>query len=192
MADSQVCLIIPNSAQVLAFTLFPRCPLIRLLIIAAALAIAVDMPARADPPILQPVIRIHGPVRIALPDFVAASLAETELANSISRVVASDLKQSRAFELVEQVAFLNENVNIDKPPNFSDWRRTSMVGLVVGHISRRPDDRVEVRFRLWDVASGLQLTGQQYVGDPNDLNRIGHMISGDICERITHKKCTFE
>ena len=66
--------------------LFPRCIVIRLLIIAAALAIAVAMPAGADPLIQQPVIRIQEPVRIALPDFVAAGLAETELANSISRV----------------------------------------------------------------------------------------------------------
>jgi TolB protein len=172
--------------------LFPRYTLIRLLIIAAALAIAVDRPAGADPLKQQPVIRTSQPVRIALPDFVAAGLAETELANSISRVVASDLKQSGAFELVNQVALLNKNVNIEEPPNFSDWRRTSTEELVVGHISRQPDDRVKVRFRLWDVASGVQLAGQQYIGNPDDLNRIGHVISGDIYERITHKTRTFE
>jgi TolB protein len=166
--------------------------LIRPLIIAAALAIAVNMPAVAGPPVTQPVIRTYEPPRIALPDFVAAGPAETELANSISRVVASDLNQSDAFKLIDQAAFLNMNVNIDELPNFSDWRRTGTDGLVVGHISREPDDRVKVRFRLFNVVSGLQLTGQQYVGDPDDIIRIGHVISGDIYERITHKKRTFE
>src|ERR1700710_3140667 len=118
----------------LAFTregLFPRYTLIRPLIIAAALAIAVNMPAVAGPPVTQPVIRTYEPPRIALPDFVAAGPAETELANSISRVVASDLNQSDAFKLIDQAAFLNMNVNIDELPNFSDWRRTGTDGLVV-------------------------------------------------------------
>jgi TolB protein len=165
---------------------------IRFLIIAAAVVIAVNVRAGADPLPQRPVIRTSQPVRIALPDFVAASLSETELANSISRAIASDLKQSGAFELVDQVAFLKRDVNIDVPPEFSDWRRTSTQELVAGRITRQPDGRVKVEFRLWDVPSGVQLAGQQYIGNPDDLNRIGHMISGDIYERITHEKHTFE
>jgi TolB protein len=179
----------------LAFTregLFLRYNLIRPLIIAATLAIAGNMPAGADPLIQQPVIRINEPVRIALPDFVAASLSEIELANSISRVIASDLKQSGAFELVDQVASLNKNVKIDAPPNFSEWRRTSTEELFVGYITRQPDARIKVQFRLWDIPNGAQLAAHQYIGNSDDLNRIGHMISGEIYERITHKERTFE
>jgi TolB protein len=172
--------------------LFPRCIVIRLLIIAAAVVIAMNVPAGADPFLMRPVIRTGQPVRIALPDFVAAGLAETEPANSISRVVASDLRQSGAFELVDQVAFLKKNVNIEEPPEFSDWRRTSTQELVVGRLTRQPDGRVKVEFRLWDVPTGAQLAGKRYIGGPDDLKGIAHMISGDIYQRITLEEHTFE
>ncbi|MGX1324226.1 Tol biopolymer transport system component [Bradyrhizobium sp. USDA 377] len=164
----------------------------RFRIIAAVIAIAISGPAGADPFLQRPVIRFGQPVRIALPDFVAAGPSETELANSLSRTIASDLKQSSVFELVDQVAFLKRNVNIDVPPEFSDWRRTSTQALIAGRITRQPDDRVKVEFRLWDVSSGAQLAGRQYIGNPDDLSGIAHMISGDIYERITYEKRTFE
>ncbi|UFW47001.1 MULTISPECIES: hypothetical protein [Bradyrhizobium] len=161
-------------------------------IIAAAVAIAVSVPAGADPWVQRPVLRIGQPMRIALPDFAAAGPSETELGSSLSRAIASDLKQSGAFELVDQVAFLDKNVNVDAPPEFSDWRRTRTQGLVVGRITRQPDDRIKVEFRLWDVSSGAQLAGQQFIGSPGDLSGIGHMISGEIYQSIMNEKHTFE
>ncbi len=161
-------------------------------IIAAAMAIAISAPAGADPFLKRPVIRFVQPVRIALPDFVAAGPSETELAKSLSQTIASDLKQAGPFELVDQVAFSKKNVNIDVPPEFSDWRRTSTQALIAGRITRQPDDRIKVEFRLWDVSSGAQLAGQQYVGSPDDLRGIGHMISGDIYVSTTNEKRTFE
>jgi TolB-like protein len=160
--------------------------------IIAAAVFAFSVPAGADPFLQRPVIRIGQPVRIALPDFIAAGPSEIEIANSLSRTIASDLKQSGAFELVDQVAFPKKNVNVDVPPEFSDWRRTSTQELVTGRISRESDDRIKVEFRLWDVSSGAQLAGQQYLGSPADLSGIGHMISGDIYERVTNEKRAFE
>jgi TolB protein len=164
----------------------------RFRIIAAAIAIAISGPAGAGSFLQRPVIRIGQPVGIALPDFVAACPSETELAKSLSQTIASDLKQGGPFELVDQVPFSKKNVNIDVPPEFSDWRRTSTQAVIAGRITRQPDDRVKVEFRLWDVSSGAQLAGQQYIGSPDDLSGIGHMISGDIYQRITNEKRTFE
>ncbi|WP_441237284.1 hypothetical protein [Bradyrhizobium sp. 930_D9_N1_4] len=161
-------------------------------IIAASFVITVSAPASADPLLQRPVLRIIQPMRIALPDFVTADPSETELARSLSRVIASDLKPTGAFELVDQVAFPRKNLSVDLPPEFSDWRRASTHALVAGRITRQPDDRIKVEFRLWDVSSGAYLAGQQYIGDPGDISGIGHMISGDIYERITDEKRTFE
>ena len=168
--------------------------MMRFRIIAAAIVITISVPAGADPLVQRqrPVLRIIQPLRIALPGFAAASPSETELATSLSRVIASDLKQSRAFTLVDQVALLNKNVNIDVPPEFSDWRRTGTQALVAGRMTRQPDDRIKVEFRLWDISSGEQLAGHLYFGSPDDLGSIGHMISGEIYERITNEKHVFE
>lgn len=164
----------------------------RFRIVAAVIVIAISVPAGADPFLQRPVIRYVQPVRIALPDFVAASPSEIEPAKSVSQTIASDLRQGGPFELVDQVAFSKKNVNIDVPPEFSDWRRTSAQQLVAGRITRQTDGRIKVEFRLWDVSSGAQLAGQRYIGSSDDLSGIGHMISADIYERITNEKRTFE
>ncbi|MBR0987158.1 MULTISPECIES: hypothetical protein [Bradyrhizobium] len=160
--------------------------------IAAAVVIAVSMPAGAEPWRQHLVLRMSPPVRIALPDFAAAGPSEIALTQSLSRIIASDLEQSGAFALVDQVAFLTKSVNVEVPPEFTDWRRTSTQVLLAGRITRQPDDRIKVEFRLWDVSGGTHLMGRRYIGSPGDLGGIGHMISGDIYERITNEKRTFE
>jgi TolB protein len=161
--------------------------MIRSLIIAAAV-IATNVVASAETPFL----RIAQPVRLALPDFIATDPSETEMANSISQVVASDLQQSRAVDLVDPVAFFKKTVNIDTPPKFSDWRRTTTQELVVGRFARQSDRRIKVEFRLWDIPRGVQVAGKKYIGDLHDVQRIAHAISGEIYESITHQKTPFE
>ncbi|MBW7963496.1 hypothetical protein [Bradyrhizobium sp. BR 10261] len=160
--------------------------------IAAAIAIAISVPAAADPFLQRPVIRTSQPLRIALPDFIVGGPSETELSDTIVRTIASDLRQTSVVELVDQVAFLNKNVNVDLLPVFADWRRTSTQGLVVGRIGRQPDGRIKVEFRFWDVSSGKQLTGWRYIGSPGDVSGVGHLISGEIYQSITNEKHTFE
>jgi TolB protein len=160
--------------------------------IAASVVIAANIPASADPLRQHPVLRTYQPVRIALPDFVAASLSEAEPAREISRIIDSDLTQSGAFKPINQAVFGGKNAGIDEVPQFADWRTINADDLVVGRITRQADGRIKVEFRLWETSSGIQLTGQQYTGAPDDLDRIGHRISGDICERITGEKCSFD
>lgn len=78
------------------------------------------------------------------------------------------------------------------PPEFADWRRTSTDVLLSGRITRQPDDRIKIEFRLWNVSGGTHLVGRRYIGSPGDLSGIGHMISGEIYERVTNEKRTFE
>lgn len=165
--------------------------MIRLKTIIISVAVALGAPACADPGLQRPVLRFNQPVRIALPDFVAADPSETELARHVSQTIASDLMQVGVFELVDPVALLHKTVNVDAPPEFTDWRRTSTRQLVVGRIDRQPNDRVKVEFRLWDISSGTQLTGKQYIGSPGDVVGIGHLISGDIYQSTTHDEHTF-
>lgn len=162
------------------------------LIIAAGVVIAANLPASAEGLRQHPVLRTYQPVRIALPDFVAAGLSEVELAHEISRIIASDLKQSGAFAPIEPAVFVGKNAGIEEVPQLEDWRAVNAQELVVGRVTRQPDGRIKVEFRLWDAFSGYQLAGQQYTGVPDDSNRIAHMISADIQERIPGNKRTFD
>jgi TolB protein len=56
---------------------------------------------------------------------------------------------------------------------------------VVGRVSRDPSGRLKTEFRLWDVLSGQQSAGQQYVTDPNTWRRVGHIISDSVYTKIT-------
>ncbi len=57
--------------------------------------------------------------------------------------------------------------------------------LVTGRVTRDPSGRLKAEFRLWDVETGQQLTGQQYVTDPNFWRRVGHIISDAVYTKIT-------
>jgi TolB protein len=163
---------------------------IRFLIIAVGIVIWANIPARAG--YQHPVLRTYAPMRIALPDFAATDPSEVGLARSISQIIASDLKRDGAFVPVDPASFAEKKADIDQAPYFEDWRVIKAQGLVVGRVTRQPDARIRVEFRLWDAFIGHQLAGQIYIGSPDDLDHIGHMISQDIYERITGEKRSFD
>jgi TolB protein len=45
---------------------------------------------------------------------------------------------------------------------------------------------------LWDVTSGTQVAGEQYVTDPNNARRVAHIIADAIFTRITGEKGFFD
>ena len=158
--------------------------------VAAVILIVAITPARADSLVQQPVLRTYQPVAIAVPDFVAGGISEAEPAHAISEIIASDLKSSGAFALLDPATFGDTNASIDEVPKFDTWRKAQE--LVVGRVTRLTDGRIKVQFRLWHISSGRQLLGAQYVGTPGDVNRMAHAISEGIHERVTNKKRTFD
>ncbi|MBR0872543.1 hypothetical protein JQ633_19435 [Bradyrhizobium tropiciagri] len=158
---------------------------------AVGLAMLTNLRANADPWVQRPVLKWPQRVVLAVPDFIAPSPEDAGSAHMLSQIIADDLSQNGVFEPIDRLALLDRKVSVDELPQFADWRATRTEELVVGRVVRRPDGRIQVAFRLWDVASGQQLTGQEYVGSPDDLSRIGHMISSDIYERVTGEKAHF-
>jgi TolB protein len=132
------------------------------------------------------------PMPIAIPDFIGGSPADGENARNVSGVITANLRRSGLFAPIDPKAYIEKVVNLDAVPRFPDWNAINAQALVTGRLTRQPDGRLKVEFRLWDVGAGQQLTGQQYFTQPDNWRRIAHIISDAIYERLTGEKGYFD
>jgi TolB protein len=132
------------------------------------------------------------PIPIAIPNFVPGTQGDIDVANGIAGVITNNLKRSGLFAPIDQQAFIERISNIDVPPQFQNWRQINAQALVTGRATRQGDGRLKAEFRLWDVPTAKQLTGQQYFTSPESWRRIAHIISDQIYERLTGEKGYFD
>ena len=140
-------------------------------------------------PLRVPVEGNLKPIPIAITDFVGE---DAQIAADVSGVVAADLERSGLFQPLDRASFLEQIQNPDQMPNMNNWRPIRADALAVGRVLRGADGRMEVQFRLWDVASGKQLAGQRFAGVPQaNWRRAGHLVADQIYERLTGEKGYF-
>ena len=132
------------------------------------------------------------PLPIAIPNFVPGSPADAQVGADVAGVITNNLKRSGLFAPIDQAAFIERITNIDVAPQFQNWKTINAQALVTGRMTRQGDGRLKAEFRLWDVASGQQLTGAQYFTAPEYWRRIAHIISDQIYEKLTGEKGYFD
>ncbi len=110
-------------------------------------------------------LRIGGgsfqPMPIAVTDFSG----DPSLGLLVSSVVTNNLRRSGYFTPVEKAKF-PESPGFDAVPGFEKWKAAGVQALITGRVARDASGKLKVEFRLWDVTSGQQMTGQQYGTDP--------------------------
>ena len=94
------------------------------------------------------------PMPIALPDFVAGSPSETDVARNVTAVITNNLQRSGLFAPINPQAFTQKITDSDAVPRFPDWRVINAQSLVTGRITKQADGRLKAEFRLWDVFAG--------------------------------------
>jgi TolB protein len=127
------------------------------------------------------------PLPIAIPDFMGDAAGA-----QIAGVVRADLDRSGIFRSLDPKSFVEQVHDINAQPNFGNWRVINAQALVTGQVQMQPDGRLRVDFRLWDVASGSQMTGLQFFTTPDNWRRIAHMVSDAIYQRVTGEKGYFD
>jgi TolB protein len=132
------------------------------------------------------------PMPIALPEFVAGSPTETEVARNVTSIIAGNLQRSGLFAPINPAAYTEKITNSDTVPRFADWRVINAQALVTGRITKQGDGRLKAEFRLWDVFAGQQLDGKQYFTTPDNARRIAHIISDAIYQTLTGEKGYFD
>jgi TolB protein len=125
-----------------------------------------------------------------IPIAVMPMAGEARQPQSVSEVVGADLARTGLFRLVNTIG-ISPIPTEPSEVNFGDWTTRSAEALVIGKIDALPEGRVEVRFRLFDVARQSQLASYSYVVAPAQLRATAHRIADLIYEKLTGDRGVF-
>src|SRR6187455_2196318 len=125
-----------------------------------------------------------------IPIAVMPMAGESTQPQSVSEVVGADLARTGLFRLVNTIG-ISPVPTEPSEVNFGDWTARSAEALVIGKIESISEGRVEVRFRLFDVAKQAQLASYSYVVAPAQLRATAHRIADLIYEKLTGDKGVF-
>jgi TolB protein len=111
------------------------------------------------------------------------------VSQNVTPVVGADLARSGLFKLVAM-----NGADLPTEPshvNFADWTGRGAEALAIGALQQQADGRIDVRFRLFDVARQVQLSSLSYVVAPAQLRATAHKIADEIYEKLSGDKGVF-
>ena len=135
-------------------------------------------------------IEIVGSGATQFPIAVVSFRAEEGLTQPLSRIVAADLQRSGLFRLID-AGGMNPVPHEPAQLNYEQWRARGADAVVIGSVSRLPDGRYDVRFRLMDVVKQAQLAGYVYYARADNLRLVAHKIADLIYEKLTGETGVF-
>ena len=156
------------------------------LILGAASSLAVPRSAFSQ----SSTLNVYGggfkPVPIAVTQFAGDAGA------NISSIINHNFSRAVFLAPIDPGRFPQQISNPDQAPQFDAWKGVNAQFIVTGRSVTGGDGRLQTAFRLWDVNTGTQIAGQEYVTDPNNARRVAHIISDAVFSRITGEKGCFD
>ena len=140
------------------------------------------------PALAQFRVEVYGVGLNELPIALVPFRGEEASPQKISAIIRADLERSGQFRSVDTSG---QSMDETQRPDMSVWRQRTADALAGGSVTRLPDGRWDVRFRLWDVVKGQDLGGQGYVVPQADLRLAAHKIADYIYEKLTGEKGVF-
>ncbi|MCU7853018.1 MAG: Tol-Pal system beta propeller repeat protein TolB [Candidatus Thiodiazotropha sp. (ex Monitilora ramsayi)] len=101
----------------------------------------------------------------------------------VSDVINADLQRSGRFKTIPQVDMLARPTAAEEI-EFKDWRALDVENLVVGQVRPQGTGGYEIRFQLFDVYKGEQLTGYTIPTTAPNLRATAHRIADLIYEKL--------
>lgn len=101
----------------------------------------------------------------------------------VAAVINADLQRSGRFKTIPQVDMLASPTTAEQI-EFKDWRAINAENLVVGQIRPQGTGGYEIRFQLFDVFRGEQLTGYTIPTTAPNLRATAHRIADLIYEKL--------
>ncbi|MEO8298533.1 MAG: Tol-Pal system beta propeller repeat protein TolB [Burkholderiales bacterium] len=133
-------------------------------------------------------VEISGVGATQVPLAVLRFREEDKSPQPISAIVRADLERSGLFSTTDPGNVVADELS---RPNYADWRAKPVDALVAGSVQRLADGRFDVRFKLWDVVKGADLTAQAFAVHKDDLRLAAHRIADEIYLKLTGEKGVF-
>lgn len=101
----------------------------------------------------------------------------------VAGVINADLQRSGRFKTIPQVDMLSRPTTAGEIA-FKDWRALNTENLVIGQVRPQGTGGYEIRFQLFDVYKGEQLTGYTIPTTAPNLRATAHRIADLIYEKL--------
>lgn len=142
----------------------------------------------AAPAMAQFRVEVSGVGLTQVPIAVAAFRGEDAAPQKIGAIVRADLERSGQFRGIDASgAAMDETTR----PDLSTWRQRAADALLTGSSTRLADGRYDVRYRLWDVVRGVDLSAGNFAVAANELRLVAHRIADVVYEKLTGDKGVF-
>ena len=125
------------------------------------------------------------PIPIALTRFVGEGVS----GEKVTGVIFNDFKHSVFLTPVGDTPDVG---NPDQAPVMDQFRNLNAQYVVTGRVSLVGGGRLQTQFRMWDVGTGAQVAGEQYVTDANNLRRVSHIVADAVFSQATGEKGFFD
>ncbi len=132
-------------------------------------------------------IDVSGVGSTQIPIAIANFAGDAQGAQIVGETVKRNLGRIGNFRLIDGLATTADQESLD----FAAWRGRSVDALVVGSVTRLPNGRFEVRYRLGDTLKSSLIDSQSLTAAEGDLRYAGHRISDQIFEKLTGEKGIF-
>ena len=132
----------------------------------------------------------EGALPLAVVPFAWNGDPGSEPGQDVATVIAADLGRSGRFKPLPEADML-ARPGSGEDVDFRDWRAMAMENLVVGRITPNGPGGYLVRFQLFDVFRGEQITGFSIPTTERDLRATAHQIADIVYETLTGEPGAF-
>ena len=158
----------------------------------AAAPLALQGAAQAQTPAAPPMQDVVVDQGVLRPLPIAVVPFAGERGSELSSIVSGNLRRSGFFEPLNPASFIETGLTLANAPNFPQWTQIGAQAVLYGAVTPRPDQRVDVGFRLYDPYRQCQLVSYQFTATPEQYRRIAHKISDIIYQRMTGEPGFFD
>ncbi|MGZ3184751.1 MAG: Tol-Pal system beta propeller repeat protein TolB [Telluria sp.] len=130
---------------------------------------------------------ISGVGSTQIPVTVATFADENIAPAQMSAIIRADLERSGVFKVTDAGRTIPETATVD----YGAWRATGARALVAGSVSKLADGRYDVRYKLFDIVNGNELSTLNQAALERYTRLAAHKIADDVYEKLTGARGIF-